>query len=488
MPSSGKPSSCALVWFREDLRLADNPALRAALDSGKPVLGLYVFDDATSGQRPLGGASRWWLAQSLRALAKECAAIGLPFVIRRGKTAEVVPAAVDEAGADTVLWNRRYVAAENQIDAALKESLRKDGREVESFNARLMFEPWEVTSKAGGPLKVYSPFWRACMAKGEPRAPLPKPRKGEITAGPALKGLTVDDLGLEPTTPDWAGGLREAWTPGETGAREALTAFIDHGLRGYAEGRNRPDQPHVSRMSPHLRFGEVSPYQLWHAVERAKAEGDATATDVEKFRSELGWREFSYHLLHSNPDLATENFNARFDAFPWKTPDPAHRKAWRKGLTGFPIVDAGMRQLWTTGWMHNRVRMLCASFLIKDLMIDWREGEDWFWDTLVDADPANNSASWQWVAGSGADAAPYFRVFNPSLQGKKFDPQGDYVRALVPELKDVPAKHIHEPWDAPREVLERAGVTLGETYPQRIVDHDAARDAALKAFGRIKDR
>ncbi|MGA0531490.1 cryptochrome/photolyase family protein [Hansschlegelia sp. KR7-227] len=485
--SPTEPSSaCTLVWFREDLRLADNPALSAALASGGPVTALYVLDDESAGLRPLGGASRWWLAQSLKALAADCAAIGLPFAVRRGATAEIVPQAAREAKVGRIVWNRRYVRAEQEIDAALKDALRAEGREVESFNGRLLHEPWEVRSKAGGPLKVYSPFWRAARARGEPRAPLPGPGEARVTSGPAPDGDAISDLGLEPHRPDWAGGLRDAWTPGEAGAKAALAAFVEDDLKGYAENRDRPDRSSTSRMSPHLRFGEISPHQLWHAVERARAEGPASGRDVEKFRAELGWREFSYHLLHHFPDLADRNFQARFDAFPWANPKPEHRTAWRKGLTGYPIVDAGMRQLWTTGWMHNRVRMICASFLIKDLMIDWREGERWFWDTLVDADPANNAASWQWVAGSGADAAPYFRVFNPSLQGVKFDPNGDYVRAFVPELGDMPARWIHAPWEAPRETLARVGVVLGETYPDRVVDHSFARDRALAAFDKLK--
>jgi deoxyribodipyrimidine photo-lyase len=488
MTSQDMRSSGVLVWFREDLRLADNPALDAAVRSGGPVTALYVLDDDSKGPRPLGGAARWWLAQSLRRLQADCEALGLPFAIRSGGSVRTVMESAAEAKVGKVVWNRRYAAAEARLDSELEDRLHNDGFEVETFGARLLNEPWEVRSKSGDPLKVYSPYWRAALARGEPRAPLPKPTKAKIAPGARLGGTEVDALALEPTKPDWAGGLKEAWEPGEAGARKALKRFIEDGLKGYAQDRDRPDKPSTSRMSPYLRFGEVSPHQLWHAVEQARSEGPATGRDVEKFRSELGWREFSYHLLHTHPDLATKNFQERFDDFPWKKPDPKHRRAWRTGMTGFPIVDAGMRQLWTTGWMHNRVRMIAASFLIKDLLIDWREGEDWFWDTLVDADPANNAASWQWVAGSGADAAPYFRVFNPSLQGAKFDPSGDYVRAFVPELKKLPAKHIHSPWEAPEDVLAEAGVELGRDYPKPVVDHGAARDRALAAFDRLKAR
>lgn len=486
MPSSSAPSSGALLWFREDLRIADNPALDSAVKSGRPVSAIYVLDERTEGLRAMGGAARWWLARSLRALASDCAAIGLPFSVRRGRSDRLVREALRETGAEAVFWNRRYAAWEIEIDAALKEELQGDRFSVESSNGRLLHEPWEVKSKSGDPFKVFSPYWRAAQARDEPRAPIPRPSKGKIEPGRAIDGESLDSLGLEPTGLDWAGGLRDAWTPGEDGAKTRLKAFVEDDLRGYASARDRPDLPSTSRMSPHLRFGEVSPHQLWHAVERAAAEGLATARDVEKFRTELGWREFSHHLLFQFPELATRNFQQRFDDFPWEKPKPSHLMAWRKGLTGFPIVDAGMRQLWRTGWVHNRVRMICASFLIKDLLIDWREGEAWFWDTLVDADPANNAANWQWVAGSGADAAPYFRVFNPSLQGVRFDPHGDYVRAFVPELESMPARYIHAPWEAPPEALSEAGVELGKTYPMPIVDHGAARDRALKAFDRMK--
>ncbi|MET0314468.1 MAG: deoxyribodipyrimidine photo-lyase [Hansschlegelia sp.] len=484
--SSSKSRPSALVWFRDDLRLRDNPALHAALKSGLPVTALYVFDDVTPGPRALGGASRWWLAQSLKSLAADCATIGLPFAIRRGAADTAVVEAAEEAGAEAVFWSRRYSADLAEIDASVESLLSQRGVRVEAFNASLLREPWAVKSKTGGPLKVFSPYWRAANTLGEPAAPLPRPSKADVTAGPTLGGAEIGALGLEPTKPDWAGGMRDAWKPGEAGAVDAVERFLEDGLKGYAENRDRPDMEATSRMSPRLRFGEVSPRQLWHAVERAKQEGLAGSEDVEKFRAELGWREFSYHLLHHFPDLSTRNFQERFDAFPWSRPRPEHRRAWRKGMTGYPIVDAGMRQLWTTGWLHNRVRMIVASFLIKDLLIDWRDGEDWFWDTLVDADHANNAASWQWVAGSGADAAPYFRVFNPALQGQKFDPKGDYVRAFVPELAKLPAKWIHTPWEAPGDVLRGAGVTLGTSYPEPIVDHHVARDRALAAFEKLK--
>jgi deoxyribodipyrimidine photo-lyase len=320
------------------------------------------------------------------------------------------------------------------------------------------------------------------LSLGDPHPPVPAPKK----LPPLVEGIAsepVEDWKLEPTRPDWAGGLRESWTPGENEARERLADFLDD-IRGYADNRDRPDKPATSRLSPHLRFGEIGAAGIFHAARFASDQG-APSRDIEKFLSELGWREFSYHLLNHFPDLGTKNLQSRFDAFPWRDDDKALR-AWQRGRTGYPIVDAGMRELWHTGWMHNRVRMVCASFLIKHLLIDWRRGEEWFWDTLVDADPANNTASWQWVAGSGADAAPYFRIFNPVLQGEKFDPDGAYVRHWVPELAKLSDKFVHKPWLASPLELAEAGVTLGKSYPQPIVDHDMARKRALAAFETIR--
>jgi deoxyribodipyrimidine photo-lyase len=334
-------------------------------------------------------------------------------------------------------------------------------------------------------MRVFTPFWRAARARGAPPPPLPAP--AAITAAPwpdsAPVRTTIPALGLLPTAPDWSAGLAEAWTPGEAGAAARLGRFLAAEWSGYAEQRNRPDLPSTSRLSPHLRFGEISARQVWHAATTAHhaGAGGASETDLDIFLTEIGWREFSYHLLYHNPALATRNFQARFDDLPWRT-SAGDLRAWQKGRTGFPIVDAGMRQLWQTGWMHNRVRMIVASVLAKHLLIDWREGEAWFWDTLVDADAANNAASWQWVAGSGADAAPYFRVFNPVLQGQKFDPEGAYVRRYVPELAGLPAKFIHAPFEAPHPVLARAGIALGRDYPHPIVGLSEGRDRALAAF------
>lgn len=471
----------ALVWLRDDLRLADNPALTHAAENGRPIVLAYVLDE--SGRtRALGGAARWWLGRSLAQLRDDIGHLGGTLVLRRGDPATLIPALAEEVGAGAVYWNRRYDAPQIAQDSALKNTLRAAGLEVESCNAALLHEPWTVKNQSGGPFKVYSPFARAA-GQMPVRQPVRLPQVIRFAPAPASDKLA--DWRLEPSGPDWAGGLRAAWTPGEAGARAALARFLSHGITGYAVHRDRPDRENVSRLSPYLRFGNISPHQVLAAVRHAEAEEAAGAKDVAKFVAELYWREFAYHLLYHFPDLASANFNARFDGFGWGD-NPDHERAWQRGLTGYPIVDAGMRQLWQTGWMHNRVRMIVASFLIKDALVDWRRGEDWFWDTLVDACPANNPASWQWVAGSGADAAPYFRIFNPITQGEKFDPDGDYVRHYIPELARLPAEAIHKPWTAKPDVLRRAGVTLGLTYPHPILDHATARERALAHYEAIR--
>ena len=472
-----------VVWFRDDLRLSDHPALAAACDTGAPVVCLFVLEDDTPGRRNTGGAARWWLARSLRSLDSGLRSLGNRLILRAGRAADVVPAVLAETGATRLVWNRRYDAGGIAVDSAIKASLKDSGIVATSFPGNLLREPWEVKSAAGDPMRVFTPFWRAHQKLGSLRLPLRAPG-GIPTPDAPVDSDSLDDWGLEPRKPNWAAGFADQWSPGEAGAQAALDAFVAGPLAGYSDDRNRPDLASTSRLSPHLRFGEISPLQIWHRAQMAA--GMEGGRDVAKFLAEIGWREFSYHLLFHWPDLAERNFQSRFDAFPWHE-DPAPLSAWQRGLTGYPIVDAGMRQLWRTGWMHNRVRMVVASFLVKHLRVDWRAGERWFWDTLVDADPASNPASWQWVAGSGADAAPYFRIFNPMLQGAKFDPNGAYVRRWVPELAKLPDEAIHAPWDAPRHVLERAGVRLGDTYPRPIVDHDTARAAALAALAEIRE-
>ena len=471
----------ALVWFRNDLRLSDNPALLAAAASGRPLVAVYVLDDENAGDWAMGGASRWWLHHSLEALAEDLKAAGGQLTLRRGDAREVIPALVRETGAEAIYWNRAYEPWAISRDKAIKSTLRDQGVQARSFNGALIVEPWDISTKQGKPYKVYTPFWRMLKAEHAPAEPAGRPQSMSFANAPTSERLA--DWALTPTAPDWAGGLRENWTPGEAGAQGRLGAFIKHRMHDYDSARDLPAQPGTSGLSPHLHHGEISPRQVWHAVRNADG-GDSE--DADSFLSEIGWREFSYNLLYHFPTLPDENFQPKFDRFDWTGQDAAY-EAWTQGRTGYPIVDAGMRQLWATGWMHNRVRMIVGSFLIKDLLIHWRRGEAWFWDTLVDADLASNAAGWQWVAGSGADAAPYFRIFNPVSQGEKFDPNGDYVRTWLPELKGLPKKAIHAPWTADRDTLSRAGVVLGRDYPRPIVDHGEARKRALAEFEKIKD-
>ena len=468
-----------IVWFRQDLRLADNPALRAAAKTRRPVVPVYILDETGAGKWALGGASRWWLHHSLAALGQRLSDRGARLVLRRGGAREVLAGLVEETGATQVVWNRCYEPAARSRDEAIEAHLRGRGVTAENFNAALLHEPWTIETKSGRPYTVFTPFWKACLRRPAPPAPLPAPRR--LRPAAAVKGERLESWNLLPRRPNWAAGFEQVWTPGEAGATRRLNGFVKATLPGYAAGRDRPDRESTSRLSPHLHWGEIGPRQVWHAV--APRAGAKAA--VEKYLSEVGWREFSYHLLYHVTDLPTANLQKKFNDFPWRRRKAALR-AWQRGKTGYPIVDAGMRELWTTGWMHNRVRMIVASFLVKHLLLHWRAGARWFWDTLVDADLANNSASWQWVAGCGADAAPYFRIFNPVLQGERYDPQGAYVRRWVPEIAGLPDKVIHKPWQASEEVLLAAGVVLGKTYPKPLVDHAEARAQALEAFKTIK--
>ncbi len=474
-------TSPLIYWFRQDLRLADNAGLSAAIATGRPVICLYIHD-TTAGLRPWGAASLWWLHHSLTALN---ASLGGKLVLRKGPALEVLKAVLKETGAEGVMWGRCYEPYAIARDTAIKTQLQADGFVAESHNTALLFEPWQLKTKTNGtPFQVFTPFWKACLASEAPPLPLPAPK--DFTPLSA-KSENLADWGFLPTNPDWAGGMREAWTPGEAGARQRLIDFIEGPINGYKERRNNPGEQFTSRLSPHLHWGEISPRQIWRVVKVAEEAGKVKhESDSAHFLSELGWREFSNHLLYHFPTLPSVPLNKRFIAFPWNE-KPGELKAWQRGMTGYPIVDAGMRELWQTGWMHNRVRMIVGSFLVKDLLIPWQQGEAWFWDTLVDANLANNTASWQWIAGCGADAAPYFRVFNPMLQGEKFDGDGAYIRRYVPELASLPDKYIHRPWEAPADVLRKAGVELGRTYPQPMVDHHTARDHALAAFAALKE-
>jgi deoxyribodipyrimidine photo-lyase len=466
-----------VVWFRDDLRLCDNPAINAAAKTGRKIICIFVHDEQSNKVRALGGAARWWLHGALQELDNDLRTRGGHLSIHRGAASTVVPQLAANSNAAAVYWNRRYGAAERQVDGSVKAALERQRVEAKSFNGHLLYEPWSIKAKSGGPFRVFSAFWRAAHEAGDPAQPLRSPARLQPFKGPceqALAGIELADLALEPSSPDWAGGLRASWRRGEAGAQAQLKSFLEENLREYADLRDFPGHSATSRLSPYLRFGNISARQVWHAAAAmASATVDSRSRrNVEKFHSELGWREFSYHLLYYYPEILTQNLQPKFDRMPWRA-DANAFDAWRRGRTGYPVGDAGMRELWATGWMHNRVRMVVASFLVKHLLIDWRQGESWFWDTLVDADPANNAVSWQWVAGCGADAAPYFRVFNPVLQGERFDADGRYVKRWLPELVDLPSSVIHRPWQLSRNT---------GAYPKEIVEHDRARQRALDAF------
>ena len=469
-----REASPIIVLLRNDLRIADNRALTAAANTGRPVVPLFIFDESRQYGRTVGGAGRWWLHHSLAALGRSFDEMGARLVLRLGVTDKIVAEAVDVTSAGTVFWNRRYAPADIAIDKALKVWLREHGLEAESFDGFLQHEPSRVATQSGDFYKVFTPFYKKLSADIEPRDPVDAPKSLAAWKG-RLRSEPLAGFGLLPRKPDWSSGLVERWQPGEEGARERLEMFLDDHLDGYAESRDRPGEDGTSGLSPHLAHGEITPFQIMEALRHKRS------ADAATFRKELAWREFSYHLLFHRPNLHRESFRPEFEAFEWRSASAA-LQAWQRGQTGYPIVDAGMRELWQTGWMHNRVRMIAASFLTKDLLIDWRNGEEWFWDTLVDADAANNPANWQWVAGSGADAAPYFRIFNPVLQGEKFDPEGKYVRRYVPELTKLPDRYVHRPWEAPAGVLKECGLELGKGYPPPIVDHAKARVRAMEAY------
>ena len=473
-----------VLWFHSDLRLNDHPALAAAVRSGAPVLPLYILDDTSPREWKRGGASRWWLAKSLAALSDDIAKRGNCLLLRRGDTKRELPRIVEEVGAGAVYFTRGYEPWAVSLERHLKSNFDGAGVEFRRFGGHLLREPEDMRTSDGGFYKVYTPFSRAFLKDFVPAKSI-RPPERITNLSHAPKSEYLGDWSLHPTKPDWSKGLAAAWQPGEAGARRRLAAFVQTALKSYAHDRDYPAKPGTSRLSPHLAFGEIAPSACWHAAVRVAGQRSDADRSLETFLKELLWREFSCNLLFHFADLPSEPFRKEYATFPWSK-DAKHLSAWQRGKTGYPIVDAGMRELRATGYMHNRVRMIAASFLIKHLMLPWQSGEEWFWDTLVDADLANNSANWQWVAGSGADAAPYFRIFNPVLQGEKFDPEGNYVRHWVPELARLPREIIHAPWKADADTLASADVKLGKSYPKPIVEHGEARTRALRAYERIR--
>jgi deoxyribodipyrimidine photo-lyase len=477
-PGTRNPDrTTALVWFRQDLRLADNAALSTAVETCGHVLAAYVLDEAASGDWAPGGAHRWWLHHSLASLNGALADHGISLILRRGDAADALGALVEETGAVAVHASRAFEPWARRQEIHLTKALRKKGVALHLHPGATLFDPGSIRTAAGAPFSVYTPFARACRLRAELPQPLPVPRPARSPRR-TPRSDRLKDWGLLPSGPDWAGGLRECWRPGEDGAMRRLQHFIATGLAAYDRTRDYPAAEGPSMLSPHLHWGEISPLQVWHAATHAPG---VPAKARDAFLGEILWREFSNHLLWHQPHMPEQPLRPQLARFPWRR-DTADLRAWQNGQTGIPMVDAGMRQLWRTGWMHNRVRMIAASFLVKHLLLPWQQGEAWFWDTLVDGDLANNSANWQWVAGSGADAAPFFRVFNPVLQGRKFDPEGDYIRRFVPELARLSAPDIHAPWEAKPAALERAGIRLGDTYPHPIVSLAEGRTRALATF------
>lgn len=465
-----------IVWFRQDLRLKDNPALLEAAQAGD-ILPIYILDEVSAGDEKMGAASRVWLHHALADLNQ---ALQGHLQLYLGDAATVLQRLCNDNDVDAIYWNRAYEPWRISRDKVIKQVLTEQGIAIKSLNGSLLWEPWQVLKKDGTPYKVFTPFYRrACLNSAlPPRSPLAKP-KNILFSSNKTPVKTLEQLALLPQV-QWHKGIEQHWTISEQGAEDALVTFLEHGVSHYKEGRDFPAKKTTSRLSPYLHFGQISPHQIWHqSLNREQTH------HLDAFQSELGWREFSYSLLYHFPDLPKQNLQAKFDRFPWQW-GGEKLAAWQQGKTGYPIVDAGMRELWQTGFMHNRVRMIVGSFLVKNLLLHWQQGEAWFWDCLVDADLASNSASWQWIAGCGADAAPYFRVFNPITQGEKFDKAGDYTRRFVPELSGLPDKYLHQPWTAPEEILTQANVTLGDTYPNPIVELKASREQALAAFKTLK--
>jgi deoxyribodipyrimidine photo-lyase len=458
-------------WFRQDLRLSDNPALFEAAKNNS-ILPIYILDDKNSKEHAMGEASRFWLHHSLNTLN---ISLDQNLSIFNGDPLEIILEIADRLDIEEIYWNRCYEPWRIKRDTHIKKELESKGIKVNTFNGSLLWEPWTIKKADGTPYKVFTPFYRkGCLKFKEPREPLPIPKNINLLRD-TINPQSINDLSLLPSF-DWGINMECYWNIGEDGAHQRLEEFLKNGIENYKEGRNEPSKPFVSRLSPHFHFGEISPNQAWYAAMHKSED-----INVDTFCSELGWREFSYTQLYFNPELPKKNLQSKFDLFPWNK-DEKKLIAWQKGQTGIPMVDAGMRELWLTGSMHNRVRMVVGSFLVKNLLLHWHHGEKWFWDCLVDADLASNSASWQWIAGCGADAAPYFRIFNPVTQGQRFDPEGEYIRKYIPEIKELPNKYLFSPWEAPQVVLDKAGVLIGKDYPSPIIDLKLSRNLALEAF------
>lgn len=471
-----------ILWLRRDLRLADNPALNEAIATCDRVLPLYIQAPEEEAPWAPGAASNWWLHASLAALDQALRGRGSRLILARGESLETLGRAAKAIGATRVFWNRLYDPSARERDARIKVALRERGLHCQSHKAALLFEPWEVRTGAGEPYRVFSAFWRRCAPGLRGLEPLPTPER--MPPAPEYPSDDLSALGLLPPIP-WDLGLQERWRPGEAAALAQARSFIAEGLPGYGAQRDLPAIAGTSSLSPHLHFGEIGPRQVLALI--AEQHGDPQGPVAEPFVREILWREFAHHLLFHFPDTPDQPLDPRFARLPWREDrDGILLRAWQRGRTGVPLVDAGMRELWHTGWMHNRVRMVVASFLTKNLRLPWQEGARWFWDTLVDADLASNTLGWQWSAGCGADAAPYFRIFNPVRQGERFDPTGAYVRRWCPELAGLPATYVHRPWAAPESVIQGAGVRLGLDYPHPVVDLSQSRAEALEAFGTIK--
>lgn len=467
----------AIVWLRQDLRLADNAALYHACQSADRVLVLYVHAPEELAPWSPGGASRWWLHHSLQALQQALHKHGASLLIRAGSSLEVVRELVAQSGAEAVYCNALYEPAAVARDRAVAQQLQVLGVAWQQYHSNVLFAPGSVVNKQNSPYRVFTPFWRACLQALHVEAPLPPPTR--IPGVDEITSNTLNRLGLLPTIA-WDKGLREAWHAGEDAAHEVLEEFCSAAIANYATTRDIPGVRGTSRLSAYLHFGEISPRQVvWRLQQALQSAG--VANHAETYLREIGWREFAIHTLHFFPKTTDAAMDQRFNHFPWRN-DAESLQAWQQGRTGFPIIDAGMRELRCTGWMHNRVRMIVASFLTKNALLPWQEGARWFWDNLVDADLASNTMGWQWVAGCGVDAAPYFRIFNPVTQSKKFGGNGDYIRQWVPELSALPSRWIHEPWLVSPCQLATANVRLGGNYPLPILELAKTRACALQAY------